>query len=437
MTPEEAGYVKSLTPRMCETCEYFQSPNICNLPLPIPVDPILDCCNHWNPKDKNDSDIIYLGKIKNAKILNKLNPVCPIMDRKAKLQRIKLAQLEKSQPLPVRIAILKDRLLKAKLGNNYETYKKIEIKLAKLRVAAGEFKENDHPRDEGGQFTCKDCGASGPKSEEAAHAETHSELSKLQKMREKETRPGEQKVLDQLIEKQKTNKGEKKTPKSMSKTKGLDTEKKKFTDPDRPYSTGLTGKQQKAIEKHLDTKVTDAFHGDSRGSVYVMQDGSEYLIYPDSRAAELATKSYVKSMLEDEPETFNQDFIEQHIDTERLKRDLHSDVEESLREMVNDNPEEYGLSKEDTQGGPNGRDWTKVEGVLSSLADEQLSDPVQYLKDLYGDEDGVKQAIELGGIDIDAAADDAISTDGAAHFMSSYDGEEVELDDGTIMYRVN
>lgn len=413
MTPEEAGYVRSTKPRLCETCTLFKSPNICTLPLPIPVDPILDCCNHWNPIDKQDSDIVYLGSIKNDKILNKDNPICPIMDRKAKLQRIKLAQIEKSQPTSVRIAILKDRLLKAKLGNNYETYKKIEVKLAKLRVAAGGFKEQEHPRDEGGQLTCKDCGASGPKSEEAEHMESHKD------------------------EKPKTNKGEKKVPKSMSKTKGLDTEKKKFTDPDRPYSTGLTGKQQKAIEKHLDTKVTDAFHGDSRGSVYVMQDGSEYLIYPDARAAQMATKEYVRSQLQDEPETFNQDFIKQHIDIEALRDNLRSDVHEIVADSIREDPESYGLTEEDTKGGPGGRDWTKMEQVTAKIADDDLADPIGYLSDIDGEEEGLKKALEIGGIDVDAAAEDAISTDGAGHFMSSYDGKEVELDDGTVMYRVN
>ena len=40
-------------------------------------------------------------------------------------------------------------------------------------------------------------------------------------------------------------------------------------------------------------------------------------------------------------------------------------------------------------------------------------------------------------IDTEEAAEDAVNTDGVPHFFASYDGREVELDDGSVMYRVN
>ncbi|MDE1868114.1 MAG: hypothetical protein KGI08_10460, partial [Thaumarchaeota archaeon] len=60
-TPEEAGYVKSTTPRKCGTCEYFTKPNQCKKIPSIAVDDNLDCCNLWNPFDKKDGDIINIG----------------------------------------------------------------------------------------------------------------------------------------------------------------------------------------------------------------------------------------------------------------------------------------------------------------------------------------------------------------------------------------
>jgi hypothetical protein len=39
--------------------------------------------------------------------------------------------------------------------------------------------------------------------------------------------------------------------------------------------------------------------------------------------------------------------------------------------------------------------------------------------------------------DIDKFISDAISEDGRGHFMSSYDGEEVELADNLFLYRIN
>ena len=45
--------------------------------------------------------------------------------------------------------------------------------------------------------------------------------------------------------------------------------------------------------------------------------------------------------------------------------------------------------------------------------------------------------MEIAGFDSEEAAENAIRTDGVAHFLASYDGEEIELDNGNVMYRVN
>ena len=46
-------------------------------------------------------------------------------------------------------------------------------------------------------------------------------------------------------------------------------------------------------------------------------------------------------------------------------------------------------------------------------------------------------AIEIAGIDIDAAADDAVDTDGWEHFLARYDGKSHETDSGLVYWRVN
>ena len=62
---------------------------------------------------------------------------------------------------------------------------------------------------------------------------------------------------------------------------------------------------------------------------------------------------------------------------------------------------------------------------------------MDYLEDIYGKGDAVKQAIEIAGIDIDAAAEDAVDTDGAAHFLSSYDGNSYTTKGGLVYWRTN
>jgi hypothetical protein len=161
---------------------------------------------------------------------------------------------------------------------------------------------------------------------------------------------------------------------------------------------------------------------------------------------ELALK-IVKQDLEQEPEIFEQNFIESHIDTDRLRRDLESDVrdmrEEDLRDMRDRDfwREWEGEGLDTPEEDEDGDIPSPTEDQISELAERQteaqLKDPMQYLEDIYGREDAVKKAIEIAGIDIDAAAEEAVDTDGAAHFLSSYDGQSYETAVGLVYWRVN
>lgn len=50
-TPEQLGYVESIIPKMCATCEYFKNPNVCNFKMEHPVHPTKGCCDEWQPSD--------------------------------------------------------------------------------------------------------------------------------------------------------------------------------------------------------------------------------------------------------------------------------------------------------------------------------------------------------------------------------------------------
>jgi len=82
-----------------------------------------------------------------------------------------------------------------------------------------------------------------------------------------------------------------------------------------------------------------------------------------------------------------------------------------------------------------------TENELSELAEkrveDQLRDPMQYLSDIYGDKEAVEQAIKIAGIDVDAAAEDAVDTDGWEHFLSRYDGHSHETASGFVYWREN
>lgn len=172
------------------------------------------------------------------------------------------------------------------------------------------------------------------------------------------------------------------------------------------------------------------------------------VVESEDQERELALE-VVKQDLEQEPELFDQSFIEGHIDRDRLRRDLYSDALDSNIESLTDTAERYpddfwrdyeregfDAPEEDEEGNRPDPDQTEIEALAEKYTEEQLRDPMQYLEDIYG-EDAAKRAIEIAGIDIDGAADEAVSTDGPAHFLAHYDGNSYVTPSGLVYWRVN
>jgi hypothetical protein len=223
-------------------------------------------------------------------------------------------------------------------------------------------------------------------------------------------------------------------------------------------------------------------------------NGKEWLVVANEDQEREMALEIVKQDLENEPGIFNQSFIESHIDMDRLRRDLESDVQNSNEETLRDRSseefwkeaaregmdEKWTVSWDSPDGNGTlaetfasesdaidaGEDWKReaveanedeehdesdfdytveaaepddsdIEQLAQSYTDEQLKDPMSYLEDIYGREDAVKKAIQIAGIDVDAAAEDAVDTDGAAHFLSSYDSNSYVTKGGLVYWRQN
>ncbi len=169
------------------------------------------------------------------------------------------------------------------------------------------------------------------------------------------------------------------------------------------------------------------------------------VVESEDQERELAL-AIVKQDLEESPENFEPNFIKSHIDTDRLRRDLESDVqnqnEETLRDRSDDEfwreweREGFDAPEEDEEGDVPSPTDDQIAELAERQTEEQLRDPMEYLRDIYGD-DAAKQAIEIAGIDIDAAAEDAVDTDGAAHFLSSYDSNSYTTPGGLVYWGRN
>jgi hypothetical protein len=108
-----------------------------------------------------------------------------------------------------------------------------------------------------------------------------------------------------------------------------------------------------------------------------------------------------------------------------------------IAEMV-----QWGIMDSDEAKGSDAEEIAndRMEDFVNALTDDQINqgnDGFDYYIDNFGEEEAFKMALENNLIDIEGASEDAVSVDGVAHFISSYDGEEILLDGGSYAYRIN
>lgn len=199
-----------------------------------------------------------------------------------------------------------------------------------------------------------------------------------------------------------------------------------------------------------DVKIDE--DGGFRGEGILVEMGREqWYVFESEEDAHDACVESIKDDLDSEPEIFNQDWLQNHIFiTETDKRVLAGDEAEARIESMDDREivEEAGREFEDEFDEAEDKDEDTddiVENARDELRskfqdeiEEELRDPVQYFvhdHGMYSIEDLMKAPFI--GIDRDEAAEDAISADGLGHFLSSYDGEEVDLPSGAVAFRWN
>jgi hypothetical protein len=200
-----------------------------------------------------------------------------------------------------------------------------------------------------------------------------------------------------------------------------------------------------------DLTIKESHLGDfGAGTIYQIELGDQewHVARDEDQAHELAI-AMVTQMLEEEPENFVSSFIESHIDIEHLRKELHSDVYDmrfdDADELASRRPDEFweayeseGFTApdEDEEGDRPEPTNAQIDELAERQTDDALKDPMQYMEDIYGDE-AVKRAIEIAGIDIKAAADEAVSVDGEGHFLNTYNGHIHDTPNGLVYWRVN
>jgi len=211
---------------------------------------------------------------------------------------------------------------------------------------------------------------------------------------------------------------------------------------------------RREMARELDLDPTDLgiderdFFGEDTMAVSIGQ--REWTVVRDEDTAERIALATVTQDLEHEPEIFNRHFIESHIDEDALKKWVWQAAMEDdyADEIARHEPERFweeadrwnveNLPEPDEDGNmPDDVPNKYVEALKEKIADDKSEDPMAFFEDIYGKGEAAKYAIEAVGIDVEAAAKEAINVDGWQHFLARYDGNSSETDSGFVYWRDN
>ena len=192
----------------------------------------------------------------------------------------------------------------------------------------------------------------------------------------------------------------------------------------------IEGASEMFEEKGGDVGEAEVIQELSGDGVMVEIDGEEWAVYPDETMARMAAEERVREDIEEDPSMFDQDFIRQYASMGATDiRVTSSDLADSDLEAAMDNGE---VDSDDSEA-QNDYLSERYEEHQNALTE----DPRAYLVDElgFGDDDWFFKTWP-NAIDVEKAAGAAVRTDGIAHFLSGYDGEQVESGK-SVWYRHN
>lgn len=224
-----------------------------------------------------------------------------------------------------------------------------------------------------------------------------------------------------------------------------------------------TDDRRKALADHLGVDIETITTSSYDDKTFETEDGEEYLVLDSDEAREAAIES-VKNDLDDMGiESFTDDFKDwayrNAIETDWFDDALRESEEFYADDIESEDDNEYGnrlihemydegiLEDDDFEKDEDGEiDYTRVketvdidskkEDFVDKLV-ENMGDAVEWYRSEFGEDELARTVRDNNLIDADAVAEEAIDWDGVEHFLASYDGEEIELDDGWYAYRTN
>lgn len=223
--------------------------------------------------------------------------------------------------------------------------------------------------------------------------------------------------------------------------------------------------EQERIEKlaeYLEEPVENFKEGYAENIVENTETGEEYFVGTYDESYEEA-RNQIESLFDDLGlESFTPNFqdwiIQNALDTEWFEDNQRESYTYYVEDIENENDEVFEnrliseLYEEDILTEKDFDNWgeehptvkedvdieDKKEEYIDKLCDEE--DAVEYYKSNFGFDRDFSKLIKNGNgpsIDMEEVVEECIYQDGIAHFVASYDGEEIELDNDLFAYRIN
>jgi len=231
------------------------------------------------------------------------------------------------------------------------------------------------------------------------------------------------------------------------------------------------------LKSEFDSTITN-FREEEDGIYMIeLESGEEFYLFEDDDKAERFAIDRVRDDLDDEPENFSKDWLNNHIyitDTDRriiaqeesdnivdeqaderemLENAGFEDDYDKLQELIDekeekvDDMEDKGIDDvliQETRDKIQEFETEKDELVEKAKEDyremkydeiyKALEDPMDYFvneQGIYSEEELIKQSFI--SIDTDEASQDAVNTDGWQHFIAIYDGNSLEVPDSKMV----
>lgn len=215
----------------------------------------------------------------------------------------------------------------------------------------------------------------------------------------------------------------------------------------------------KLIEAKVGGKITEIIKEDwGEGNwvkEYSFDNEEEWRVFDSEGDAKEVAISRVEEDIDDNPEWFPQSMIMEHVDAE--------DAEDRFREMYNKQNTGYvnDIENEDNEEFTNrlasemyerdiityeeatDEDFNledQKETMVNKMTDESINEGdygFEYYKYNFSKEQAFELLKDWNIIDSKSLAESVVTSDGIANTLSGYDGRQVNLDNGMVMYRTN